>query len=92
MLDEEPYASDVTKKLTQNLRLSLRECALDPSASLDVIITFDNSQKQAAATGLPQSSSSVVGSTASASNSAQLRDTMIKNLLGKFVSASQSAK
>lgn len=50
MLDEEPYASDNMKKLTQNMRLNLRECAMDPSASLDVIITFDNSQKQSPGT------------------------------------------
>jgi hypothetical protein len=42
MLDKEPYKSNPKQKLTVPLKLALSDCTLDPSASLDITLVFDN--------------------------------------------------
>lgn len=75
-LDEEPFASDPSKKLSLPLKLILEDCPRDPAASLDILIVFDNQNKSQQAKAVP----------------ANVRDTMMMAMLGKYASANQAVK
>jgi hypothetical protein len=76
-LDEEPFASDPNKKLSLPLKLTLIDCPSDPNAFLDILIVFDNQNKTPPA---------------KLAAPANVRDTMMMAMLGKYASANQAAK
>lgn len=75
-LDEEPYASDLSKKLSIPIKLTLTDCPRDTAAYLDILIVFDNKNKSQQPRTVPTN----------------VRDTMMMAMLGKYASANQVAK